>query len=70
VIPSSSVFELEDQYYVYEIKKGKAVKLPVEIEYRTASLAVVKEGLREGQWIIDHVDSEGIYEGARVYDGS
>lgn len=70
VIPSSSVFQLEDQNYVYEIKRGKAVKLPVEIEYRTASLAVVKEGLREGQWIIDHVDSEGIYEGARVYDGS
>ncbi len=70
VIPSSAVFELADQKYVFVIKNGKAEKLPVEIEYRTASQTVIKEGLTEGQKVIDHVDSEEIYEGAKVYAGS
>lgn len=70
VIPSSAVFEVDDQNYVYVIENGKATKLPVEVEYKTASQAVVKEGLSEGQKIIDHVDSEEIYEGAKVYAGA
>ncbi|EXG83505.1 RND family efflux transporter, MFP subunit [Clostridium sp. ASBs410] len=70
VIPSSAVFQLDDQNYVFVIKNGKAEKLPVEVEYKTSSQAVIKEGLAEGQKVIDHVDSEEIYEGAKVYDGS
>lgn len=70
VIPSSAVFELDDQKYVFVIKNGRAEKHPVEIEYRTASQAVIKEGLTEGEKVIDHVDSEEIYEGAKVYAGS
>lgn len=70
VIPSSAVFQLDDQNYVFVIKNGKAEKLPVEIEYKTSSQAVIKEGLDEGQKVIDHVDSEEIYEGAKVYAGS
>lgn len=69
-IPSSAVFEMDDQNYVYVIKNGKVTKLPVEVEYKTASQTVVKEGLEEGQKVIDHVDSEEIYEGAKVYAGS
>ena len=70
VIPSSAVFDLNDQKYVFVINNGKAEKQPVEVEYRTASQAVIKEGLTEGEKIIDHVDSEVIYEGAKVYAGS
>jgi len=70
VIPSSAVFQLEDQNYVFVINNGKAEKLPVEVEYKTSSQAVIKEGLTEGQKVIDHVDSEEIYEGAKVYAGS
>ncbi len=70
VIPSSAVFDLNDQKYVFVINNGKAEKQPVGVEYRTASQAVIKEGLTEGQKIIDHVDSEVIYEGAKVYAGS
>lgn len=70
VIPSSAVFDLNDQKYVFVINNGKAEKQPVEVEYRTASQSVIKEGLTEGQKIIDHVDSEVIYEGAKVYAGS
>jgi len=70
VIPSSAVFQLDDQNYVFVIKNGKAEKLPVEVEYKTSSQTVIKEGLAEGQKVIDHVDSEEIYEGAKVYAGS
>ncbi|MDR7813633.1 efflux RND transporter periplasmic adaptor subunit [Lacrimispora sp.] len=70
VIPSSAVFQLDDQNYVFVIKNGKAEKLLVEVEYKTSSQAVIKEGLAEGQKVIDHVDSEEIYEGAKVYAGS
>ncbi|WP_313183139.1 efflux RND transporter periplasmic adaptor subunit [Lacrimispora sp.] len=70
VIPSSAVFQLDDQNYVFVIKNGKAEKLPVEVEYKTSSQAVIKEGLAEGEKVIDHVDSEEIYEGAKVYAGS
>ncbi|WP_313582761.1 efflux RND transporter periplasmic adaptor subunit [Lacrimispora sp.] len=70
VIPSSAVFLLDDQNYVFVINNGKAEKLPVEVEYKTSSQAVIKEGLAEGQKVIDHVDSEEIYEGAKVYAGS
>ena len=70
VIPSSAVFQLDDQNYVFVIKNGKAEKLPVEVEYKTSSQAVIREGLAEGQKVIDHVDSEEIYEGAKVYAGS
>ncbi len=70
VIPSSAVFQLDDQNYVFVIKNGKAEKLPVEVEYKTSSQSVIKEGLAEGQKVIDHVDSEEIYEGAKVYAGS
>ncbi|MFT4107469.1 MAG: biotin/lipoyl-binding protein [Lacrimispora sp.] len=70
VVPSSAIFEADDQNYVYVIQNGRAVKLPVEAEYKTTSQTVIKEGISEGQKVIDHVDSEGIYEGAKVYDGS
>ena len=70
VIPSSAVFELDDQKYVFVIKNGKAEKQPAKIEYRTASQAVIKEGLTEGEKVIDHVDSEEIHEGAKVYAAS
>lgn len=70
VIPSSAIFEADGQNYVYVIQNGRAVKLPVEVEYKTTSQAVIKEGISEGQKVIDHVDSEGIHEDAKVYDGS
>ncbi len=70
VVPSSAVFELDDKDYVFVMKEGRAVKQPVEAEYRTATQTVIKEGLKEGDRVIDHVDSEKIYEGAKVYAGS
>ncbi|MDO5350166.1 MAG: biotin/lipoyl-binding protein [Lachnospiraceae bacterium] len=65
-IPSSAVFQAEDQYFVYQIQNGQAVKIPVEVEYQTGIKTVIASGLQEGDEVIDQADSEGIYEGAKV----
>ncbi len=71
VIPTSAVFDSDNKDYVYVIEDnsingGKAVKKEIEVEYETASLVVLKSGLSEGDVIIDQVDSDDIYDGARV----
>lgn len=38
----------------------------MEVEYQTGIRTVITSGLEEGDLVIDQVDSEGIYEGARV----
>ncbi len=70
VVPSSAVFETDAQNYVYVIQKGRAAQMPVEVEYKTITQTVIREGILEGQRVIDYVDSEGLYEGAKVYSGS
>ncbi|MDO5550195.1 MAG: biotin/lipoyl-binding protein [Lachnospiraceae bacterium] len=65
-IPSSAVFQAEDQYFVYQIQNGQAVKIPVEVEYQTGIWTVIVSGIEEGEEVIDQADSEGIYEGAKV----
>lgn len=70
VIPSSSVYETDDQSYVYVIEKGRVQKKQVEVEYKTSSQTVIKAGLKNGDRVIDHVDTKEVYEGARVYAGS
>ena len=66
VIPSSAVFKDGDEYFVYIIKDGKAVKKKIEITYISSSYTVVKSGLSKGDKVIDHIDNEGIYDGAEV----
>ena len=68
VIPSNCVFKEDDRDYVYMIRGGRAVKVPVDLSYKTASQAVIAGGLEEGQKVINQVDAEGIYEGARLHD--
>lgn len=65
-IPSSAVFKVNDQYYAYEIKGGKAVKAPIQVEYQTGTKTVVSSGLKAGDRVITQVDSEVVYEGAKV----
>lgn len=68
-VPSSAVFKTNDQFYAYEIKGGRAVKAPLEVEYQTAVKTVVSGGLKEGDKVITQADSQDIYEGARVKGG-
>lgn len=65
-IPSSAVFKVNDQYYAYEIKGQKAVKIPIQVGYQTGTKTVVTGGLKVGQRVITQVDSEHVYEGAKV----
>ena len=65
-IPSSAVFKSSGTYWVLKIDQGEAVKAPVEMVYQTGTRTVITSGLEEGEKVIDQVDSEGIYEGAKV----
>lgn len=65
-VPSGAVFKEDDQYYVFEIKGGKAVKVPIQVEYQTGTKTVVSGGLNQGDNVISQVDSKDIFEGARV----
>lgn len=67
VVPSSSVFKADRQSYVFQIKGGRAVKVPVDTEYQSGVRTVIASGLEEGDVVIDRVDAEGIYDGARVH---
>lgn len=65
-VPSGAVFQADETYFVYQIEDGRAVRKAVEVEYQTGIRTVITSGLEEGDLVIDQVDSEGIYEGARV----
>lgn len=65
-IPESAVFETDDGTYVFRAEGGRAVKTPVEVEYRTGTKAVISSGLEAGDTVVDQVDTEGIYEGISV----
>lgn len=65
-VPSSAVFKTGDQYYAYEIRGGRAVMIPLQVEYQTGTRTVVTGGLKEGEKVVTQVDSEAVYEGARL----
>lgn len=65
-VPSDAVFESDGQDFVYQVQNGKAVKLPVEVEYDTGIQAVIASGLQEGDSVIQKAGEEGIYDGVAV----
>lgn len=65
-VPSSAVFKTDGQYYVFEVKGGKAVKVPIQVEYQTGTKTVVSGGLKAGERVISQADSENVFEGAKV----
>ncbi len=68
-IPSGAVFSSEGSDYVYVIESGRAVRRKIRSEYKSASLTVLDETaseVREGDTVIDQVDTKGIYEGVKV----
>lgn len=67
-IPVNSVFTSDNQDYVFVIKKGRAVKTPIETEYKTGTQVVINSGIDAGTRIIANVDGEGIYNQARVHE--
>lgn len=65
-VPIAAVFESEGEDFVYGIQDKRAVKIPVELAYQTATSAVLQSGLEEGETVIAQADLEGLYEGVRV----
>lgn len=53
-VPASAVFRFDGQDYVYRMEHGKAVKTAVTLEYKSGNLAVVSEGLKEGELVVEN----------------
>ena len=68
-VPAGAVFKSGQESYVYVIEDGHAVRRHITVFYSAASETVIDEersDLREGETVIDQVDTKGIYEGASV----
>lgn len=65
-VPSAAVYQVDGKSYVYRIEGGQAMKQEVDVTYQSGTMAVIEGGLNEGDMIVAQVDSEGIYDGAKV----
>lgn len=43
--------------------------MPVTLEYKTGTTAVIESGVGEGDVVIARADEEGLYDGAKVKAG-
>jgi len=68
LLPVNAVFNADKQDYVFKIEGGKAVKTPVEIEYKAGTQAVIASGIDQGTRVIANADESGIYDGAKIYE--
>lgn len=65
-VPIGSVFTENDVDYVFKIEKGRAVKTPVTISYKSSTEAVIGEGVSEGDKVIINSDEEKLNDGSKV----
>ena len=68
-VPSGAVFSQNGGDYVFAIEDKRAVRRQVRILHRAAGEIVLdeeKSEVHDGDTVINRVDSEGIYEGARI----
>ncbi len=61
-IPSGALFRDGESWSVFRVEKGRARKTPVRLSVRGSLMAVVQEGLKEGDEVI-------VYPGESVHDG-
>lgn len=62
-VPGGALFRAGTEWKVFRIEGGRARAREVEVGYRTATLAEVRAGLKEGELVI-------LYPGDRVQEGS
>ena len=67
-LPGSALFRAGEGWAVYRIEKGKARRTPVKLGLRSATVAQVLEGLKEGDQVIVQPDDR-IAEGTRIREG-
>lgn len=65
LVPASSLFRKENQWFVYTVVSGKAIKAPVEIDHTNGLITEALSGLEEGDVIITYPDAQ-IKENKRV----
>ena len=65
-IPTTAVFEEEDQYMAYVVENGVAVATPVVLGARLRTEVVVESGLNIGDTVIRNARQEGLVNGVRV----
>lgn len=64
-IPASALFRDGNDWYVYRVEQGKAVRRSVQIGQRTGLHAQVISGMEAGEQVISHPDDR-VRDGARV----
>lgn len=65
-VPNSALYKVDDNWYVFAVRDGVAVKTPVEIGYQAVSMTEIKAGLIEGEQIIKNANTEGLEDGVKV----
>lgn len=58
VVPNSALVESNGQFHVFIINNNRAIELPVKIGRRFDSFSEVKEGLKEGDQVIENVSGK------------
>ncbi|MGN9171874.1 efflux RND transporter periplasmic adaptor subunit [Lachnospiraceae bacterium HCP1S3_A8] len=66
VVPTSAVFTVDNQEYVFLVKGNRTVKTPVTLSYETADSAVIETGIGEGDMVVSKADEEGMADGIRI----
>lgn len=65
-VPADAVFEVDGKAFVFTVEDGKAKTVPVTLEYKTGTTAVISSGVGEGDAVIARADEEGLYDGVKV----
>lgn len=68
IIPNSSVFEIDDEDYVFKVKNGKAILSQVDVEYKTNIETVISSGIEENDIIIYDSNIEGLKNETKVLE--
>jgi HlyD family secretion protein len=64
-VPASSLFRYENGWALFVARNGRAQRRRVEVGQRNALAAQILDGVKEGEWVIDHPGDE-VDDGVRV----
>ena len=64
-VPASSLFRYNDGWAVFVIANGRAKRHEVKIGHRNGLTAQILEGVKQGEWVINHPSDE-VEDGRRV----
>lgn len=65
-VSNSSVFEIEQKDFIFKIENEKAVLTEIEIEHKTNTETVIKNGVNQGDIVVYDANTEGLQDGVQV----